>query len=109
MTTETDDEDEESDDLNDLAEYGVDSAIISDQKWEDFLAILKIKEKNPELPHILKVVRYTPANLLEQKEWLAENCRAYFKQLGWHSACSYTVAIGFVSHVDAILYRLRWH
>lgn len=111
------DEDDEVDDLNEdniydlnyLAEYGVDSAMISDQRWEDILAVRSIKAANPEYPHILKVINYTPSGLQEQEEWLRENCREAWKRIGWNSSCSYTVAIGFASHVDAILYRLRWH
>jgi hypothetical protein len=111
MVEEDDDEEyteENTPDLNYLAEYGVDSVLISDQNWEDKLAIMNIRSKYP-YPHILKVINYTPATLKDQEEWLTENCRAEWKRIGWQASCAYTVAIGFTNHIDAVLYRLRWN
>ncbi len=105
---EDEEEDEITDDLNEMAEYGVDSALISDQKWEDLIAFNGIRARY-SYPHILKVINYTPRSLQEQEEWLAENCREKWERIGWSSGCSYTVALGFKNHIDAVMYRLRWN
>lgn len=96
--------------LNDMAEHGVEDTIVEDDVWENALLAGKMREKNPQFRHFIKVIGYDPKILREQEEWLAENCIGEFKRLGWYyPRCHYTVAIGFTETSDAVMYRLRWN
>lgn len=97
-----DDDDDYEDDLwTDTPEF------LPDDKWEDWLAFHKVKERHPGL-YLLKVVNYTAPILAELEEWCDEFCQGRWEKIKWHGACSYTIIIGFELPVDAIYYKLRW-
>lgn len=95
------------DDDDDADEPYDDGTLLTDDIWEDRLAFNGIRAKYPD-QYIMKVVRYGSSTFGELEEWCQDNCRDQWKKIGWSSGCSYTVAIVFWSHVDAIIYRMRW-
>jgi len=80
---------------------------LEDDDWEDQSAIADLQAKH-EGWYITKLNRYTPRILADIEEWCSTNCRGEWKKAGWHSGCSYTVALCFAEKSDAVFYRLRW-
>lgn len=81
--------------------------LLPEDMWEDTLAINGIREKYPD-QYIMKVIGYRETTFGEIQEWLEDNCRGKWVKHGWSGYCSYTVAVIFWDHTDAILYRMRW-
>jgi hypothetical protein len=92
-------------------EYGyTDSNFVGTEEWEDQAGMVALKATLKLDPswYLMKLVRFDHKKLLEIEQWLADNCMAQFKRVGWASGCSTKVAIAFESQHDAIMYSLRW-
>lgn len=75
--------------------------------WEDTQAIAAERAKLPGW-FFMKIEGYVPQTFPKIEKWCLENCTHDFKKIGWHSGCSYTVAIAFEHWQDAMLYKLTF-
>lgn len=98
------------DDNDDELDYDEDDYIdfLREEQWENSIAYQQMLKKMPEGWNPVKVVNFRHATLNEMREWLKDNCQAKYKEDGFHSDCSYHVAILFEKPIDAILFKLRW-
>jgi hypothetical protein len=109
-----DDEDDlDEDPWAETTDYGyADGTIIGNDAWEDQAGMLELKAslKIPDDWYLVKVVNfYLPGrSLREMEEWLAQNCLADFKRVGWTSGCSTKVGVAFENGNDAFFFKMRW-
>ena len=98
---------EDEDDIDDDDDY-IDYDMLTTDQWEDQPAYQKIKKEMPKGWVIVKVVNFGFRSLDQMKTWLKDNCKSKYKQVGFHSGCSYNVGVQFEDSVDAIMFKLRW-
>lgn len=94
-------------DIEDDYDYDYDD-FIGDDEWEDGPAVERIMAELGPGWYVVKVTNFTENTLADIDEWCKANCQAPFKEVGWDSGCSYTVAVALSNHTDAVMFKLTW-
>lgn len=103
--TEIEDDEDDFDDYDDNLDY---YDMLGEDDWEDKPGYQALKAAMPKGWSMVKVVNFTTNKLSEIEAWLAQECRAAYKRVGFRSGCSYNVAVQFEDGVDAIMFKMRW-
>jgi uncharacterized protein YggL (DUF469 family) len=77
-------------------------------KWEDIPEFQRIRKAMPAGWLMVKMVNFTHSSMSEIDQWLKTQPVKKFKKIGFTTGCSYSVAVQFESHVDAVMFKMRW-
>ena len=99
IENEYDDDDYDEDDYIDF---------LREDQWENSTAYQAMIAKMPPNWYPVKIVNFRQTTLSEIRGWLKDNCQKKYREDGFHSGCSYHVAIMFENPTDAIMFKLRW-